>query len=780
MPRYLVYILLLVAGMSRLTPLWSQADTLCISNTTGMYHVQGWSGSTFTWNTQGNGAIVNGQGNDTVVISWNAVSGIYRLEVVEISIEGCAGLPRFVDVVILPNSIRTVDVSLCTAGSYQLPDGTMVTSSGVYPVTLTASNGCDSVITTTVRVDSVITIVLNTRICNGSEYILPDGSAVSEAGVYPVTLSSSAGCDSIITTNLSITNPTQTTINAAICEGESYILPNGTSINQAGVYPVTLSGVSGCDSLITTTLTVNPIQNRTVNQSICSGNTYSLPDGQVVDSAGSYQSVFQGVFGCDSIITTNLSVIPQLVLEISSSAGTTLCEGSSTELSVVGAADYSWNPTLGLSVDTGSSVTARPINAIRYYVTGTTGQCSVTDSISLAIAPLPSIAVTQTPDSVCAGGTIQLIASGGTSYTWSPSIGLSSTVNDTTIATVTQEFAYVVVGSSGQCSSSDTAYVHVLASPQLVIQPQNSGICLGDSLVLSASGAGSYLWSSNDTIVCVNCGSIQVSPDTATSYTVIGILNTCKDTAYASIQVSPAINPTIEGDSVMCANDLISLQAAGGGSYLWNTGDTTSTIQTSPAESGNQFVIVNAGFCTDTAFHYVLVNPKPDLTLSDDTTIVQGGIANLIASGGNQYFWSPSMNLSCDNCPTPDANPLETTTYCVRVTNFAGCDTTSCVEVKVEIICDQLFIPNVFAPGNGGDVMNECFRIYGTNCITELKFNIFNRWGELVFSSVDQGDCWDGKFNGKDENTGVFVYYVDAVLINGDKVSKKGNITLMR
>jgi hypothetical protein len=45
---------------------------------------------------------------------------------------------------------------------------------------------------------------------------------------------------------------------------------------------------------------------------------------------------------------------------------------------------------------------------------------------------------------------------------------------------------------------------------------------------------------------------------------------------------------------------------------------------------------------------------------------------------------------------------------------------------------------------------------------------------------VDQGDCWDGKFNGKDENTGVFVYYVDAVLINGDKVSKKGNITLMR
>jgi hypothetical protein len=141
--------------MSRLTPLWSQADTLCLTNTTGMYHVQGWSGSTFTWNTYGNGSIVNGQGNDTVLVTWNSVSGLYQLEVVETSFEGCVGLPRLVDVVILQNFNRTVDVSLCTSGSYQLPDGTVVNSSGVYPVTLTASNGCDSVITTNVRVDSV-------------------------------------------------------------------------------------------------------------------------------------------------------------------------------------------------------------------------------------------------------------------------------------------------------------------------------------------------------------------------------------------------------------------------------------------------------------------------------------------------------------------------------------------------------------------------------------------------------------------------------------------------
>ncbi|HOY48413.1 MAG TPA: gliding motility-associated C-terminal domain-containing protein, partial [Flavobacteriales bacterium] len=98
----------------------------------------------------------------------------------------------------------------------------------------------------------------------------------------------------------------------------------------------------------------------------------------------------------------------------------------------------------------------------------------------------------------------------------------------------------------------------------------------------------------------------------------------------------------------------------------------------------------------------------------------------------------------------------------------------------VEIICDDFFIPNVFAPGNGGDPENDCFRLYGTNCISELNFRIYNRWGELVFETNDPEICWDGTFHGQEQNAGVFVYYLKAKLINEESIEKQGNITLIR
>ncbi len=91
--------------------------------------------------------------------------------------------------------------------------------------------------------------------------------------------------------------------------------------------------------------------------------------------------------------------------------------------------------------------------------------------------------------------------------------------------------------------------------------------------------------------------------------------------------------------------------------------------------------------------------------------------------------------------------------------------------------CNNLFVPNAFSPN--GDNINDFECVYGS-CITSLDFKIFDRWGNKVFESERERDCWDGTYNGKPMNSGVFDYELQATLENGQTISKKGSITLVR
>jgi gliding motility-associated-like protein len=103
-----------------------------------------------------------------------------------------------------------------------------------------------------------------------------------------------------------------------------------------------------------------------------------------------------------------------------------------------------------------------------------------------------------------------------------------------------------------------------------------------------------------------------------------------------------------------------------------------------------------------------------------------------------------------------------------------------CVTITVDTLCADLFIPNVFAPDAGGHDSNNCFRIYGGDCITDMNLKIFTRWGELVFESQRTGDCWDGTHKDKELNPGVYIYQFDAGIITGERISKQGNVTLIK
>jgi gliding motility-associated-like protein len=243
---------------------------------------------------------------------------------------GCDSVITTVQLTVVVPALSSVSAAICNGQLYTLPSGRKINVSGIYQDTLFTTGGCDSIITTiSLTVSSVTVSSTSATICSGQVFVLPSGKSVSSTGVFNDTIHSTAGCDSIITTvNLTVTPPLTTTISAAICAGQLYTLPDGTSVNTTGVYTSKLSTAAGCDSIITVNLTVNAGTPTNIAAAICLGSTYTLPSGRVVNTAGIYSDTFNTAAGCDSIIITTLSTITPK----QAASAVTICQGDSYTL----------------------------------------------------------------------------------------------------------------------------------------------------------------------------------------------------------------------------------------------------------------------------------------------------------------------------------------------------------------------------------------------------------------------------------------------------------------
>lgn len=215
-----------------------------------------------------------------------------------------------------PVFTSTQNPVICDGDLQTMPDGTTQGVQGTYVFPYTAINGCDSTITVNLTVNPVFTTNLTVDICAGDSYTLADGSIVNTTDIYTVTVPAITGCDSTVVVDLTVRPNYATNTTASICFGETYTLVNGVTVSQAGPYTAGTTSIYGCDSVVTVILTVNPVFNQTVNASICDGDDYKLPDGNVVTAQGSYTSNLQTVFGCDSIVVTNLTVNPLPVVNL--------------------------------------------------------------------------------------------------------------------------------------------------------------------------------------------------------------------------------------------------------------------------------------------------------------------------------------------------------------------------------------------------------------------------------------------------------------------------------
>ncbi len=217
--------------------------------------------------------------------------------------------------------VTYLSAEICQGDSYSF-HGQLLTDAGTYSDTLTSAGGCDSVVTLFLTVNPVYNIALVEEICQG-ESVAFAGLTITESGVYTDSLQSMKGCDSVVTLTVTVQPVYNVTVSHVMCQGESFDF-NGEILTESGAYVDTLPTIHGCDSVITLTLTVNPVYNTPITHVMCQGDSYDF-FGNTLTETGIYVDTLQTINGCDSVITLTLTVNPVYNTPIAH----VMCEGES-------------------------------------------------------------------------------------------------------------------------------------------------------------------------------------------------------------------------------------------------------------------------------------------------------------------------------------------------------------------------------------------------------------------------------------------------------------------
>jgi len=290
--------------------------------------------------------------------------------------------------------------------------------------------------------------------------------------------------------------------------------------------------------------------------------------------------------------------------------------------------------------------------------------------------------------SICTGGGTTLNASGGIVYQWSPSNDLSDPNINNPLASPTATTTYTVTVTN-YLGCSGTSSVIVTVGSLIASVGNDTTICTGNTLQLNASGGTIYQWSANNTLSAVNIYNPVATPTVTTTYHVAVSDNAgCQGSADIIVTVKPLPNILAGNNQNICQGGNVTLNASGGDSYSWSPPtyldfpNINNPVAT-PALTTTYTVTGTDSFgCSNTASVTVFIT-NANATASHDTTICKGSTAQLSASGGISYLWSPGNLLSDSTSAHPTTSNTSTTTYFLQVTDTAGCIALDTVTVNV-------------------------------------------------------------------------------------------------
>ena len=389
-------------------------------------------------------------------------------------------------------------------------------------------------------------------------------------------------------------------------------------------------------------------------------------------------------------------------------------------------------------------------------------------------------------------------------YQWSPSTGLSdpnAPNPEITISTPTNYKVTVTVGiGGGACREERQVNVGLYPNTTLV-SSRDTVVCSPSLITLQATANQDvrYEWSDQSDfqeIISTDSSFTFLSEEgVQTIYVRATDTFGCKKTEFTAISTLP-VRLSLPDTTSSCFTEQLTLNAINLGieqriDYTWSpevliiSGQGTANPIVQPVNNTIISAIGKNRFgCADTIQTYLSLidlNSNTIRVTADPDTIFAGSSSQLnIELDGNFFYqWLPSNSLNNSNIKDPIAQPNETTTYTVEITQD-DCVGIQSVEVVVNSgVCDEpyIFVPLAFTPNNDGT--NDILYVRG-NPIEEVYFAVYNRWGQRVFETTDKNIGWDGTFQGRKLAPDVFAYYLEITCTNGETYFRKGDVSILK
>ncbi|MCF8244407.1 MAG: gliding motility-associated C-terminal domain-containing protein [Saprospiraceae bacterium] len=249
--------------------------------------------------------------------NWYSLPGSYQIPLT--ASNGCDSLLTL-DLSVFPISASSLQAEICEGEEFAFGNQSL-TNTGDYQMTFTNSLGCDSIVSLHLVVHPKVTVELFEQICEGGS-INFGGQIRTVGGDYESISITAHGCDSTTVLHLLVLPELTTNLVAKICEGSSHWFDN-QQLELPGIYQMTLQTANGCDSLVTLELTIQPMISSQMTVEICQGSSY-LFGTQQLNTAGVYEQTFQTASGCDSLVLLTLNIASQTITHLTEE----ICEGS--------------------------------------------------------------------------------------------------------------------------------------------------------------------------------------------------------------------------------------------------------------------------------------------------------------------------------------------------------------------------------------------------------------------------------------------------------------------
>lgn len=457
--------------------------------------------------------------------------------------------------------------------------------------------------------------------------------------------------------------------------------------------------------------------------------------------------------------------------------------------------NFTWQPAATLNNNQIQQPYATPTADEVYTVLVTSTDptiCPAYDTIAVHV--LLPFQLLNNDTSICLGQSVSTNVIGtdpAFTYTWSPSAGVADPSSPITIITPTTTTMYALTSTYPGCNPY-SEYFTINVTPVVAVDlGPDQYICPGDTAVVNASilpfGDYTYTWTPSGAYFPNNQSSLFYTGDTTiTLHLNVGTDAECNGSDSITITVAPGIFANLNTvDTGLCAQgDSVQLivDAAGAVGYRWvpSIGLSSDTIPNPLAHpmqpSWYSVYVTGYNGCKDSARVFVDVYSGAVIDLPDSVKLFPGESYEMDPGGNCLYFsWFPSSGLSRPDIANPIAQPEVRTRYFATGKTEHGCTIVDSIDILVvETVADM---PNAFVPGNG---TNNIFKPAVRGIVQLNSFKIFNRWGEMVYSSSDINEGWNGQYKDKPQPMGVYVYTIDAILNNGKPFIKQGNVTLIR